>query len=389
MPMLNPTSFEAAQKSAAAAALHRHSTVFKLMPMLNPTSSAIPLFLLLLISPSCFPHFSPSSLPSNSPSPRNPTSNLKFQTPQVHTSRRLSLLFLFAAPIPSPPSFSLPPIPSSSPIPSCFRLFPPSHGPLPLKKLDLLSQAYHTTPHPTILVQEEGSPCYPPSPACHGSELNGNHFSGSIPPAIFTLTQVTILGMRSNALTGDIPASIGSLASILVLDLSDNSLTGTVPAVMGKLAKLDEINVNSTGPSKVLCAAAGVCVVNQVATSAFCKKCTTFCKVCTPPGNNTNPAAVPTPAVPVPPVPAPTATPPVASPPPPAPSPTTAAPPPAPVTASPSTPTASPPPPAAAPGAPAATVPSPPPPRAGAIYGVGFGTLLASLVSAMALDLLL
>ncbi|CAI7858594.1 unnamed protein product, partial [Closterium sp. NIES-54] len=220
-------------------------------------------------------------------------------------------------------------------------------------------------------------------------ELNGNRFSGSIPPAIFTLTQVTILGMRSNALTGDIPASIGSLASILVLDLSDNSLTGTVPAVMGKLAKLDEINVNSTGPSKVLCAAAGVCVVNQVATSAFCKKCTTFCKVCTPPGNNTNPAAVPTPAVPVPPVPAPTATPPVASPPPPAPSPTTAAPPPAPVTAFPSTPTASPPPPAAAPGAPAATVPSSPPPRAGAIYGVGFGTLLASLVSAMALDLLL
>ena len=59
-------------------------------------------------------------------------------------------------------------------------------------------------------------------------KLGGNALTGTIPPEIGNLTNLTRLILSSNALTGTIPPEIGNLTNLRELQLQENLLSGTV-----------------------------------------------------------------------------------------------------------------------------------------------------------------
>jgi Leucine-rich repeat (LRR) protein len=73
--------------------------------------------------------------------------------------------------------------------------------------------------------------------------------TGSIPPEIGLLTNLTTLDLACNELTGDIPPEIGNLTSLTYIDLHYNQLTG-IPPEIGNLTSLTHLNLKMavTGP---------------------------------------------------------------------------------------------------------------------------------------------
>ena len=59
--------------------------------------------------------------------------------------------------------------------------------------------------------------------------LNIKQLTGSTPPEIGNLTNLTGLGLYDNQLTGEIPSEIGNLTNLTSLILSGNQLTGGIP----------------------------------------------------------------------------------------------------------------------------------------------------------------
>ena len=53
--------------------------------------------------------------------------------------------------------------------------------------------------------------------------------TGSIPPEIGNLTNLTYLYLHENQLTGSIPTEIGNLTNLSFLYLNDNQLSGLIP----------------------------------------------------------------------------------------------------------------------------------------------------------------
>jgi len=68
--------------------------------------------------------------------------------------------------------------------------------------------------------------------------LHNNLLSGEIPPEIGNLTNLTYLALTSNQLTGEIPPEIGCLMNLTVLYLNSNQLTGEIPSEIGNLTNL-------------------------------------------------------------------------------------------------------------------------------------------------------
>jgi len=69
----------------------------------------------------------------------------------------------------------------------------------------------------------------------------GNHLTGSIPPEIGNLTNLTYLSLGWNNLTGSIPSEIGNLTNLTRLYLDDNELTGEIPSEIGNLSNLERL----------------------------------------------------------------------------------------------------------------------------------------------------
>ncbi|XP_024172549.1 receptor-like protein EIX2 isoform X2 [Rosa chinensis] len=70
-------------------------------------------------------------------------------------------------------------------------------------------------------------------------DLGNNNLSGKIPPWIGqNLTNLVILGLRSNEFNGIIPFSLCSLAAIHVLDLSHNNISGGLPHCFNNITSL-------------------------------------------------------------------------------------------------------------------------------------------------------
>ena len=60
--------------------------------------------------------------------------------------------------------------------------------------------------------------------------LSSESLSGTIPPELGRLVELTHLDLSSNSLTGEIPRELGGLSNLQEIRLSGNSLTGCIPA---------------------------------------------------------------------------------------------------------------------------------------------------------------
>ena len=75
--------------------------------------------------------------------------------------------------------------------------------------------------------------------------LRENNLSGSIPPELGGLSELTELDLHPNNLTGGIPVELGQLSNLNLLWLSHNSLTGGIPVELGQLGNLVELNLDN------------------------------------------------------------------------------------------------------------------------------------------------
>ena len=73
--------------------------------------------------------------------------------------------------------------------------------------------------------------------------LNDNQLTGTIPPEIGNLTNLTKLQLQNNQLTGSIPSEIGNLTNLEFLWLSNNQLTGEIPSEIGNLTNLTDLDL--------------------------------------------------------------------------------------------------------------------------------------------------
>ena len=72
-----------------------------------------------------------------------------------------------------------------------------------------------------------------------------NDLSGNIPPEIGNLTNLTYLSLFDNYLSGGIPPEIGNLTNLKYLSLSYNELSGNIPSEIGNLNNLEELYLYS------------------------------------------------------------------------------------------------------------------------------------------------
>ncbi len=78
----------------------------------------------------------------------------------------------------------------------------------------------------------------------YGIDLRANQLSGSIPPEMGNLTQLTRLALSQNQLSGSIPPQLGNLSQLISLYLFDNQLTGNIPPELGNLAQLEVLSLS-------------------------------------------------------------------------------------------------------------------------------------------------
>ncbi len=71
--------------------------------------------------------------------------------------------------------------------------------------------------------------------------LGFNALSGTIPPQLGDLEQLTLLHLHRNRLTGPIPQELARLTSLRTLTLDSNALSGEVPPQLAKLPNLGEL----------------------------------------------------------------------------------------------------------------------------------------------------
>lgn len=73
------------------------------------------------------------------------------------------------------------------------------------------------------------------------TNLAANRLSGPISPEIGQLQKLEFLGLDGNQLTGSIPSEIGQLSNLKILYLAGNQLTGSIPSKIGQLQNLESM----------------------------------------------------------------------------------------------------------------------------------------------------
>ena len=77
-----------------------------------------------------------------------------------------------------------------------------------------------------------------------GLSWGENNLSGSIPPELGQLTNLTWLDISRHNLSGSIPAELGQLHNLERLRLYRNNLSGSIPAELGRLQNLKDLNLD-------------------------------------------------------------------------------------------------------------------------------------------------
>ena len=98
----------------------------------------------------------------------------------------------------------------------------------------------------TNWIGEEGTECSWYGITCDNNTITSvslwrNYLTGSIPPELGNLANLTYLDLGDNQLTGSIPSELGNLANLQALYLDNNQLTGSIPPELGNLANLQAL----------------------------------------------------------------------------------------------------------------------------------------------------
>ena len=78
-----------------------------------------------------------------------------------------------------------------------------------------------------------------------GLHLTYNHLRGTLPDALFRLTQLEVLALSENSLTGTVDPRLGRLTRLQELYCYGNQLTGTLPPELGRLTRLQILTVSA------------------------------------------------------------------------------------------------------------------------------------------------
>jgi len=80
-------------------------------------------------------------------------------------------------------------------------------------------------------------------------DLSHNQLSGSIPPFLNNLVQLSILWLSNNELKGAIPSFLGNFPELVVLGLDGNKFTGELPLSIGNLTNLQLLQIHGNSLS--------------------------------------------------------------------------------------------------------------------------------------------
>ena len=75
-------------------------------------------------------------------------------------------------------------------------------------------------------------------------DLHGNRLNGPIPPELGQLSNLEVLLLDNNELSGDIPTALARASELRRLNLHNNRLSGNVPAEVGRLLNLEELHIH-------------------------------------------------------------------------------------------------------------------------------------------------
>jgi Leucine-rich repeat (LRR) protein len=87
--------------------------------------------------------------------------------------------------------------------------------------------------------------------------LYQNQLTGTIPPALENLSNLTDLDIRFNQLTGTIPPALENLSNLTTLVLNENQLTGTIPPELGNLSNLTKLDLGNNQLTGTISSALG------------------------------------------------------------------------------------------------------------------------------------